>query len=321
MPAQAFSLSSCGPGEKGGARDSSRWRGEFSRHRRRPACAAVTAEAAAAPGVVYAPASVGAVEGSETFAELYEGRLPDWLIARLSQLCFERPTLVQRRALEAILPGSDAVIHAQTGSGKTLAFLLPLLAAMDPSRAAVQGLVVVPTRELGLQVAAVAKRLAAATGPATGGRLQVMSVLEGSKNKRQRAWAKAEPPHVIIGNPGNFCALVSSGAIRVNALRFVVVDEVDACMLNPATKANLHDLLSRHLSPTFADDDDPAAAEAAAAAAVATVVAGGAAAAASAAAAAAAALRRRLPRQTVFASATVPQHRHFLKQCVRNQWT
>lgn len=47
---------------------------------------------------------------------------------------------------------SDAVLHAQTGSGKTLAFLLPFFSFVEPSRAAVQCLVVVPTRELGLQV-------------------------------------------------------------------------------------------------------------------------------------------------------------------------
>lgn len=49
-------------------------------------------------------------------------------------------------------PKADVVVHAQTGSGKTLAFLLPLFALLEPSRSAVQALVVVPTRELALQV-------------------------------------------------------------------------------------------------------------------------------------------------------------------------
>jgi len=44
------------------------------------------------------------------------------------------------------------IVHAQTGTGKTLAFLLPLLAGIDPNKRAVQALVVVPSRELGLQV-------------------------------------------------------------------------------------------------------------------------------------------------------------------------
>lgn len=134
---------------------------------------AVAAEAAP-PSETRTSPPIGA---DPTFRDLFSGRLPDWLFARLEQLGFATPTLVQRQALEVILGGeNDAVLHAQTGSGKTLAFLLPLFASLDPSRSAVQGLVVVPTRELGLQVAGVAKRLAAGTGAATGGKVQVRSV-------------------------------------------------------------------------------------------------------------------------------------------------
>lgn len=114
--------------------------------------------------------------GSETtFREAFDGRLPRWLLARLEELGFATPTLVQRQALEVILGDgrNDAVLHAQTGSGKTLAFLLPLFALVDPSRSAVQGLVVVPTRELGLQVAGVAKRLAAGAGSGRDKKIQV----------------------------------------------------------------------------------------------------------------------------------------------------
>lgn len=125
---------------------------------------------------------VAGADPDPTFRALFPGRLPEWLFARLEQLGFATPTLVQRQALEVILGGeNDAVLHAQTGSGKTLAFLLPLFASLDPSRSAVQALVVVPTRELGLQVAGVAKRLAAGTGAATGGKVQVRR--EGPKQR------------------------------------------------------------------------------------------------------------------------------------------
>lgn len=204
---------------------------------------------------------------------------------------------------------SDAVLHAQTGSGKTLAFLLPFFSLVEPSRAAVQCLVVVPTRELGLQVAGVAKRLAAATGKATGGKVQVMSVLDGSSNKRQRAWAWAEPPHIVIGNPENLSKLVSTGAIRVNAVSYVVVDEVDACLLSEATRSWLHELLARSLSPTHSDEDEGEDEEEAA-----RLIAAGA---GRVSGAAAPVMRRVKDRQTVFASATVPQHNHFIRQCVQ----
>lgn len=121
--------------------------------------------------------SSGAAEdgGGTTFRGAFDGRLPGWLLTRLEELGFATPTLVQRQALEVILGDdkNDAVLHAQTGSGKTLAFLLPLFALIDPSRSAVQGLVVVPTRELGLQVAGVAKRLAAGSGSGRDKKIQV----------------------------------------------------------------------------------------------------------------------------------------------------
>eukprot|EP00752_Nemacystus_decipiens_P005841 g5276.t1 len=253
-----------------------------------------------------------------TFREAFNGRLPDWLLTRLEELRFATPTLVQRQALEVILGGggegeekSDAVLHAQTGSGKTLAFLLPLFALIEPSRSAVQGLVVVPTRELGLQVAGVAKRLAAGSGSGREKKIQVMSVLEGSSNKRQRAWAWADPPHIVVGNPENLSRLVTTGAVRVNAVSYVVVDEVDACLLSEGTRSWLHELLARSLSPTHAEEDDQEDDEEAAR----LVVVG----AGRVTGAAVPANKRVKDRQTVFASATVPQHNHFIRQCVQ-QW-
>lgn len=244
-----------------------------------------------------------------TFRELFADRLPDWLLGRLEELGFVSPTLVQRQALEIIMGGdTDAVLHAQTGSGKTLAFLLPLFALVNPSRAAVQGLIVVPTRELGLQVANVAKRLAAGASPTTGGKIQVMSVLEGSSNKRQRAWAWADPPHIVVGNPENLSRLVSTGAVRVNAVSYVVVDEVDACLLSEATRASLHELLARSLSPTHAEEGEEEEEEEARLVAVGAGRVTG---------AALPVIRRAKDRQTVFASATVPQHNHFIRQCVQ----
>ena len=250
-------------------------------------------------------------------------RLPSWLTERAESIGFRQPTLIQQRALDAILcRGEDVILHAQTGSGKTLAYLLPLLTLIDPSRAAVQALVIVPTRELGLQVSRVAKRLAAGSisGPARR-KIMVMSVLQGSQNKRQRAWAWAEPPHVVIGTPIELTKMVTNGGIRYNAVRYVVVDEVDACLARQEGpgyygmgdgNSPLHILLSRYLSPTFVDDDDitieedPGSLLAISASnleAKSRIVSHG------------------KDRQTVFVSATIPQRHHFCKQCVQNQWT
>lgn len=271
----------------------------------------------------------------QSFSELYSDHLPEWLLEKCKACGWEYPTLIQRRALDAIF-GIDSeqdrndtvdppsapnsiVIQAQTGSGKTLTYLLPMLAQVE-RRSAIQAMIVVPTRELGLQVATVAKRLAAPR------KLLIMSLLQGSTLKRQRAWAWAETPQVVIGTPSELLDMVQYGGLpRINSIQYVVVDEVDACLVhksgaalaasaspssdsnnsnNKAMASSLHVLLSKFLSPTYAVDDgieDDSS----------LMLPGD----------GHRPKRKFRHRQTVFASATIPQHRHFLKQCKANQWT
>jgi len=266
----------------------------------------------------------------QTFTEHYSSSLPSWLTSRAEECGWIYPTLVQRRALDIILEGNDCILQSQTGSGKTLSYLLPLLASIDKSRAAVQGIIVVPTRELGIQVARVARRLAAGStddsneNAGRADKIMIMSVLQGSGNKRQRAWARSEPPHIVIGTPGELSDMVSTGGMKYNSVKFVVVDEVDACLLNNGGKISaskpkssaalnlsgsgpLHELLSRYLSPTYEEpnerDNSFSVISSSASMDDAKVISHG------------------TDRQTIFVSATIPQHNHFLKQCVQNQWT
>lgn len=278
----------------------------------------------------------------ETFSELYSDHLPGWLLENCKANGWERPTLIQERALDAffgidqkkdeddddndISPPNSLVIQAQTGSGKTLTYLLPLLAQLE-NRSAIQAMIVVPTRELGLQVATVAKRLVAPR------KFLIMSLLQGSTLKRQRAWAWAETPQVVIGTPSELLDMVQYGGLpRINSIRYVVVDEVDACLLhksgaalaassssssassnpmgiggdNKALASSLQILLSKFLSPTYAVDDGLDYESS-------LGLLGG--------DSTSRPKRRFRHRRTVFASATIPQHRHFLKQCRANQWT
>jgi len=160
---------------------------------------------------------------------------------------FAAPTPVQAEAVPAIVAGDrDTIVHAQTGSGKTLAYLAPLLDALDPARAATQAVVAVPTRELGLQVAKVARRLCAARSKD----LTVMSLLDGSTLRRQRTWAWAEAPHVVVGNAGPLRDMVSKGGLRdVQKVALVVVDEVDLFFGagREDDRLALHELFTREL--------------------------------------------------------------------------
>jgi ATP-dependent RNA helicase DeaD len=78
------------------------------------------------------------------------------------------------------MKGKDVILQAQTGSGKTLAYSLPLLAKIDPTRAAIQAVVIVPTRELSFQVVGVLRQLVSSSPD----KIAIMSVMEGSNNNR-----------------------------------------------------------------------------------------------------------------------------------------
>jgi superfamily II DNA/RNA helicase len=257
---------------------------------------------------------------NETFSELYSDHMPPWLLEKCIECGFLYPTLIQQRALDCFFDDepNSMVIQAQTGSGKTLTYLLPLLSKLE-YRASVQAMIVVPTRELGLQVATVAKRLASR-------KFMVMSLLQGSQLKRQRAWAWAETPQLVIGTPSELLDMVQYGGLpRISTIRTVVVDEVDACLVHNsasslqgsitssggsgdslALSSSLHLLLSKYLSPTYADEDDIDDEGATIALADDSKKK----------------LKRKFrQRQTIFCSATIPQHRYFLKQCKANQWT
>lgn len=161
--------------------------------------------------------------------------LPSWLIERCSQLGYHSPTEVQKIGLPNILEGKDVILQAQTGSGKTLLFALPVIANVDPNRAAIQAVIIVPTRELGIQVASIMKLLS--KGSPQSQKILIMNIIDGSKNRRQQIWAAAEPPHIVIGNPKSLQRIVEMGKLRLNSVRTVVIDEVDACLLNSHTKS------------------------------------------------------------------------------------
>lgn len=86
---------------------------------------------------------------SSSWAEI---GLPSWLCDRLMALGFEKPSRIQSAVIPSIMSGKDVVVQAETGSGKTFCYLLPALARLDRDKTTTQAIIVVPTRELALQV-------------------------------------------------------------------------------------------------------------------------------------------------------------------------
>ena len=136
----------------------------------------------------------------------------------LAALDIHVPVPVQARAIPALLAGNDVVLEAPTGSGKTLAFLLPLLERLQPGRQAPQGLIVAPTRELAIQIAAVLRSL--------DGRVPSALLYGGVGYGRQMNELRARPA-VVIGTPGRVLDMVGRGLLQLGAVHYLVLDEAD----------------------------------------------------------------------------------------------
>jgi len=138
----------------------------------------------------------------------------------VAALGFEQPTPIQEAALPLLLGGRDVVGVAQTGTGKTLAFGLPLACAVNREERNVQGLVLVPTRELAKQVRSVLDAIGRSYG------FTAIGLAGGRSIQLDLADLKVGA-HVVVGTPGRIIDHLARGTLSLAALRFVVLDEAD----------------------------------------------------------------------------------------------
>lgn len=165
-----------------------------------------------------APTPASAPEATLTFADL---DLPAALRDAVTGLGFTTPTAIQEKAIPALLSGRDITGVAQTGTGKTAAFGLPLLAAVDPELREVQALVLAPTRELAMQVAEALESFASRMPG-----LEVVPVYGGAPYLPQQR-ALRGGAQVVVGTPGRIIDHLDRGSLRLDAVRFLVLDEAD----------------------------------------------------------------------------------------------
>jgi ATP-dependent RNA helicase DeaD len=155
----------------------------------------------------------------------------------LAELGFLVPTPIQAQAIPALLRGRDIIGQARTGSGKTLAFALPIVDRCDAGDPGVQSLVLVPTRELAMQVGGVISQLAAAH------RLQV-TLLYGGRSLLPERQALMAGTHVVVGTPGRTLDHLRRGDLRLGQLRILVLDEGDE-MLDRGFAPDVERILAR----------------------------------------------------------------------------
>ncbi|RYY93788.1 MAG: DEAD/DEAH box helicase [Chitinophagaceae bacterium] len=157
------------------------------------------------------------------------------LLRALDDLGYTTPTLIQEKVFSVAMSGVDLCGIAQTGTGKTLAYLLPLLNQWKYDKAREpQILVLVPTRELVVQVVDVARSLSAHLGATITG-------VYGGVNINTQRLQFAEGADVLVATPGRFYDLAVTGAFKVRSIKKLVIDEVDE-MLNLGFRAQLRNI-------------------------------------------------------------------------------
>jgi len=181
------------------------------------------------------------------------------LVDSLLEIGFSVPTPIQAAAVPVICTGkTDVVGAAETGSGKTLAFCLPMVNSLlqnwDAFEQARRGgetncpfaLIIVPTRELALQINSVVKQICTSFRKVF--RIEIVSIVGGMSEHKQRRQLDGRPVHIVIATPGRLCDLMQDETIlafkNMANLRFLIVDEADR-IVEEGHFPELHRVFSR----------------------------------------------------------------------------
>lgn len=165
--------------------------------------------------------------------------LADELLATLAELGYEEPTPIQREAIPTMLEGRDLLGQAATGTGKTAAFALPMLTRLStmPRGNAPKGLVLVPTRELAIQVAEAMHRYGRSLGA------RVLPIYGGQPIGRQLGALK-RGVDVVVATPGRALDHIRRGSLSVDEVEVLVLDEADE-MLDMGFADDIESILSQ----------------------------------------------------------------------------
>ena len=159
-----------------------------------------------------------AAAGTTTFAEL---GLDPRLVKALESLGYEEPTPIQREAIPALLSGRDVLGQAATGTGKTAAFALPMIQRLGAEKGkGVRGVILVPTRELAIQVAGAVHRYGRDLG------ISVLPVY-GGQSLGMQAKALSRGVDVVVATPGRALDLMRRRSFVLEGVKAVVLDEAD----------------------------------------------------------------------------------------------
>jgi ATP-dependent RNA helicase DeaD len=142
------------------------------------------------------------------------------VLRSVKDLGFEGLFPIQAQAIIPLLEGKDVIGQARTGTGKTAAFGVPMVERLNPEIRRVQGLVLVPTRELAVQVADNIRLFAKYA------KLKVLAVYGGEPIQRQIR-ALTSGIHIVVGTPGRIIDLIKRRILNLSSVKTLVLDEAD----------------------------------------------------------------------------------------------
>ncbi len=166
------------------------------------------------------PASANKHEEKESMNDFEKLALSPEILDAIKVLGFEKPFPIQEAVIPILRQGSDVIGQAQTGTGKTAAFGLPLLEAVDEKNLRIQALVLVPTRELAVQVAHDINAYGKFTHK------HALPIYGGQSIDTQMRSLK-DCPQIIVGTPGRVIDHLERGSLHLDRVRFIVLDEAD----------------------------------------------------------------------------------------------
>jgi len=138
---------------------------------------------------------------------------------------WERPSPIQEATIPVALTGADILARAKNGTGKTGSFTIPAVQKIDPTQNFIQSIILVPTRELALQNAQVAKELAKHLP------IEIM-VTTGGTSLKDDIMRLYNPVHLLVATPGRVNDLASKGCCKLGKCDFIAMDEADK-LLSP----------------------------------------------------------------------------------------
>lgn len=167
-----------------------------------------------------------------------ELQLDERIIRAITEMGFEEASPIQAQAIPVVLEGRDMIGQAQTGTGKTAAFGLPLLQKVDPKVKKLQAIVLLPTRELAIQVAEELRRFAKFMHG-----VKVLPIYGGQDIVRQIRALK-DGTQIVVGTPGRVMDHMRRKTVKTDHVHTVVLDEADE-MLNMGFLEDMETILSQ----------------------------------------------------------------------------